>query len=302
MKKIAVLIPCYNEEKTIGQVIDSFHQYCPQADVYVYDNNSTDKTVEIAQQHGAIVHHEPKQGKGNVVRRMFADVEADIYVMTDGDSTYDISRVPEMLKLLEAEQLDMVVGTRQETQTACYRSGHRFGNRLLNALVQTFFHASVKDMLSGLRVFSKRFIKTFPAQSGGFEIETELTIYTLSEKLPMKEIDTKYFARPEGSKSKLSTYRDGMRILHTIIWLVKDERPMLFFSIIAAILFSLSIVLAIPLMVEFLRSGLVPRFPTAILVTGIMICAVLSLLVGCILDSVANFRKENRRQKYLAMR
>ena len=297
--KIAVLLPCYNEEISIGKVIKDFKKYLPEAEIYVYDNNSKDKTAEIALKTGAIVRSEPLQGKGNVVRRMFADVDADIYVMSDGDETYDISRVRELIDVLKTEKLDMVVGARKEKEQECYRLGHRFGNVLLTNLVQTFFHHKLKDMLSGYRVFSKRFVKTFPAQSLGFEIETELTVYALSSRLPIKEIDTDYFARPAASFSKLSTYKDGIRILKTIITLVKEERPLLFFSLIALFFFALAIALAIPIVVEYMMSGLVPRLPTAVLITGISVCSVVCMLVGFVLDSIASAKKEARRQAYL---
>lgn len=297
--KIAVLLPCYNEEVAIEKVVKDFKKYLPEAEIYVYDNNSKDKTAEIALKAGAIVRSEPMQGKGNVVRRMFADIDADIYVMSDGDETYDISRVQELIDVLRSEQLDMVVGARKEKEQECYRSGHRFGNVLLTKLVQTFFHHKLKDMLSGYRVFSKRFVKTFPAQSLGFEIETELTVYALSSRLPIKEIDTDYFARPAGSFSKLSTYKDGIRILKTIVTLVKEERPLLFFSLIALFFFALATALALPIIVEYVMSGLVPRLPTAVLITGIAICSVVCMLVGFVLDSIAGAKKEARRQAYL---
>lgn len=297
--KIAVLLPCYNEEKAIEKVIKDFKKYLPEAEIYVYDNNSTDKTAEIAKKAGAIVRREPMQGKGNVVRRMFADVDADIYVMSDGDETYDIKRAPELIALLKENQLDMVVGARKEREEECYRAGHRFGNVMLTKLVQTFFKHKLKDMLSGYRVFSKRFVKTFPAQSMGFEIETELTVYALSAKLPIEEVETDYFARPEGSFSKLSTYKDGIRILRTIVMLVKEERPLLFFSLIALFFFVFALMLSVPIVAEYIKSGLVPRLPTAVLVTGIVICSVVCMLVGFILDSIANAKKEARRQAYL---
>ena len=296
---IAVLIPCYNEEKSIVKVINDFKKYLPEAEIYVYDNNSTDKTFELATKAGAIVRKEQMQGKGNVIRRMFADIDADIYVMTDGDETYDIKRAPELISTLKENQIDMLVGSRKETNLECYRSGHRFGNVLLTKLVQTFFHHKLKDMLSGYRVFSKRFVKTFPAQSMGFEIETELTVYALSSKLPIMEVETDYFARPQGSFSKLSTYRDGIRILKTIITLVKEERPLLFFSLIALFFFAIAVGLSLPILVEYIKSGLVPRLPTAVLITGISICSVVCMLIGFVLDSIANAKKEARRQAYL---
>lgn len=297
--KIAVLLPCYNEEKAIEKVVRDFKRYLPEAEIYVYDNNSTDQTAEIAKKAGAIVRHEPMQGKGNVVRRMFADVDADIYVMSDGDETYDIKRAPELINLLKENQLDMVVGARKEREEECYRAGHRFGNVMLTKLVQAFFKHKLKDMLSGYRVFSKRFVKTFPAQSMGFEIETELTVYALSAKLPIEEVETDYFARPEGSFSKLSTYKDGIRILRTIVMLVKEERPLLFFSLIASFFFVFALMLSVPIVAEYIKSGLVPRLPTAVLIMGIVICSVVCMLVGFILDSIANAKKEARRQAYL---
>lgn len=297
--KIAVLLPCYNEEKAISKVIKDFKKFLPEADIYVYDNNSTDKTAELAKAAGAIVRREPMQGKGNVVRRMFADIDADIYVMSDGDETYDIQRAPELIQILKENQLDMLVGARKEKEQECYRSGHRFGNVLLTKLVQTFFNHQLKDMLSGYRVFSKRFVKTFPAQSLGFEIETELTVYALSSKLPIQEVETDYFARPEGSFSKLSTYKDGFRILKTIVTLIKEERPLLFFSLVALAFFILAFGLSIPIIAEYIKSGLVPRLPTAVFIMGIATCGVLSLFAGFILDSISSAKKEARRQAYL---
>lgn len=299
MKRTAVIIPCYNEEKSIAKVISDFKQYLPDAEIYVYDNNSTDNTAKIAKNNHAIVRHEYSQGKGCVVRRMFADIDADIYVMADGDGTYDASAAPLLIKELIDGNYDMIVGSRQDQQKECYRLGHRNGNYILTKLVQYFFNYKLRDMLSGYRVFSRRFVKTFPAISDGFEIETELTVYALSSKMPIKEIDTKYFTRPEGSFSKLSTYKDGIKILKTIILLVESERPLLFFSIIALILFILSIGLITPVIIEYLNSGLVPRLPTAILSSVIMLSAIVAELIGWVLDSVANCKKENRRQNYL---
>lgn len=297
--KIAVLLPCYNEEKAISKVVADFKKYLPEAEIYVYDNNSTDKTAELALKAGAIVRKELMQGKGNVVRRMFSDINADIYVMSDGDETYDIKRAPELIRTLKENNLDMVVGARKEKDQECYRAGHRFGNVLLTKIVQLFFCHKLKDMLSGYRVFSKRFVKTFPAQSYGFEIETELTVYSLSARLPIIEVDTDYFARPEGSFSKLSTYKDGIRILKTIIMLVKEERPLLFFSLISLAFFIFACGLSVPIIVEYIQSGLVPRFPTLILITGIFLSSFVCMLVGFILDSIANTKKEMRRHAYL---
>ncbi|MBQ8661316.1 MAG: glycosyltransferase [Alphaproteobacteria bacterium] len=298
-EKIAVLISCYNEETTIVKVINEFCRFVPQAEIYVYDNNSTDGTAQAAAKAGALVRREPRQGKGNVVRRMFADIDADIYIMADGDGTYDISQVPEMIKELRDNNLDMIVGARKENHAGCYRPGHRLGNRLLTFLVNFFLKGNLQDILSGLRVFSRRFVKNFPATSRGFEIETEFSIFALSRRLPIKETETDYFPRPEGSVSKLSTWNDGVKILKTIINLVKEERPLLFFTIIATMLFSGGTALAVPIFVDYARTGLVPRFPTAILITGIMICAVVSFLIGLVLDSIAAARKEAAHQNYL---
>ncbi len=297
--KLAVIIPCYNEALSIGKVVDDFKKTLPTASVYVYDNNSTDETIKIAREHGAIVRSESLQGKGNVVRRMFADIEADVYVMSDGDETYDIAKTPLLIQILLDENLDMVVGAREEVDVAAYRAGHRWGNLLLTKLVQCFFNHPLKDMLSGFRVFSRRFVKTFPAQSKGFEIETELTVYAFSSRIPMKEVKTDYFARPKGSVSKLSTYKDGMRILMMIIHLVKDERPMLFFSLISSVFFILSLLLGLPVVYHFFLTGLVPMLPRAVLSMGLMICFGICLLVGFILDSQCKSRKETRRLHYL---
>ncbi|MGN0905141.1 MAG: glycosyltransferase family 2 protein [Alphaproteobacteria bacterium] len=297
--KIAVLIPCYNEEKSVAPVIRDAKKYLPGAEVYVYDNNSTDKTADVAREAGAIVCTSSCQGKGSTVQRMFSDIDADVYVMTDGDTTYDLSRAPELIDELIDGRLDMVVGARREKQEEAYRRGHRFGNFMLTRLVQIFFKQPLKDMLSGFRVFSKRFVKTFPAHSPGFEIETELTVFTCSSRLPFKEIETDYFARPEGSESKLSTYRDGFKILLMIINLIKEERPLFFFSVIAAFLALLSIGFAVPLFVTYAETGLVPKLPTAVLSTGLMICAIVSLFSGFVLDTIAKTRQESRRQAYL---
>ena len=297
--EIAVIIPCYNEEVAIAAVIRKFKMVLPQAKIYVYDNNSSDKTVENAKAEGAIVRFENLQGKGNVVRRMFADIEADIYVMSDGDETYDIAKTPQLIQVLKEEQLDMVIGMRKEVDLAAYRVGHRWGNSILTKLVQYFFNSPLEDMLSGFRVFSKRFVKTFPAQSKGFEIETELTVHALSSRIPMKEVETDYFARPEGSVSKLSTLKDGLRILLMIVNLIKDEKALFFFSWVSFFFFLFSLLVGIPVVNEFFNTGLVPRIPTTVLATGLVICSVVSLLVGFILDSVSKSRKEVRRLAYL---
>ena len=297
--EIVVIIPCYNEEVAIASVIRKFKMVLPQAKIYVYDNNSSDNTIEKAKAEGAIVRSEHLQGKGNVVRRMFADIDADIYVMSDGDETYDIAKTPKLIQTLKDEQLDMVIGMRKEVDLAAYRVGHRWGNWMLTKLVQYFFNSPLEDMLSGFRVFSKRFVKTFPAQSKGFEIETELTVHALSSRIPIKEVETDYFARPEGSVSKLSTLKDGIRILLMIVNLIKDEKALFFFSWISIFFFLASLLVGIPVIEEFLNTGLVPRIPTTVLATGLVICSVVSLLVGFVLDSVSKSRKEVRRLAYL---
>lgn len=302
MTKIAVLIPCYNEEKSIANVIADVKKYLPSAEVYVYDNNSTDRTAEIAKKSGAVVKYENHQGKGNVVRRMFADIDADVYVMTDGDETYDLSRCKDLINYLQDNNLDMVVGARKEVENDAYRIGHRSGNFILTKLVQIFFSQKLKDMLSGFRVFSREYVKTFPAQSTGFEIETELTVYTLSSRLPMAEIETDYFSRPSGSYSKLSTYKDGLKILKTIFTLVKEERPLLFFSLIALFAFIFATTFFIPIVLEYYQSRQVPHFPTLIVIIGIYIGSFISFLIGIVLDSIANAKRENRRQHYLLIK
>ncbi len=295
---IAVLIPCYNEEASIGQVIARFATALPGAQIYVYDNNSTDRTAEIARGAGAIVRTETRQGKGNVVRRMFADVEADAYVMVDGDDTYEAERAGELVEKLFAEQFDMVTGTRV-TDWQVYRRGHRFGNVLLTSIVRVVFGPHATDMLSGYRVFSRRFVKTFPLLSGGFEIETELTVHALEMRMPLGEVQTQYRDRGPGSVSKLSTFRDGFRILGLIGRMVKEERPLLFFSGIGALLALASIILGLPVVLTYYETGLVPRFPTAILATGLAILAALSTACGLVLDTVTRGRREMKRLKYL---
>ncbi|MBI3350391.1 MAG: glycosyltransferase [Burkholderiales bacterium] len=299
--RVAVLVPCYNEEVAIGQVVEDFRAALPQAAIYVYDNNSADRTTEVARAHGAIVRVERRQGKGNVVRRMFADIEADVYVLVDGDATYDAASSPKMVQTLLDEQLDMVVGCRVHTQTEAYRPGHVFGNAMLTGFVAKLFGRSFSDILSGYRVFSRRFVKSFPALSKGFETETELTVHALELRMPVTEIQTPYGARPEGSASKLSTYRDGWRIMRLILQLYKHERPLAFFSTLAAVLAVLSTALAVPIVLEWLNTGLVPRFPTAILSTGIMILASLFFIAGVILETVTRGRQEIKRLLYLQM-
>ncbi len=297
---IAVLLPCYNEQAAIRQTIAGFRAALPHAAIYVYDNNSRDGTAAAARAAGAIVRTERMQGKGHVVRRMFADVDADIYVMADGDATYDAASAPTLIARLLDEQLDMVVGSRVGEAAEAYRRGHRFGNRLLTGMLARLFGRSFGDILSGYRVFSRRFVKSFPVLSTGFEIETEISVHALELKMPVAEIDTPYFARIEGSESKLSTYGDGFRILRTIVSLYRIERPMLFFGAIGAVFALAAVILAAPLAVTYMHTHLVPRLPTAILATGLMILAFLNVFAGLILDTVVRGRREVRRLAYLA--
>ena len=296
-----MLLPCYNEEAAIAATVAGFRKALPQATIYVYDNNSRDRTREVAARAGAVVRSERQQGKGHVVRRMFADVDADVYVMADGDLTYDPKAAPGMVDLLLAEQLDMVVGTRRHEEKDAYRRGHAAGNRAFTGLLAGLFGRSFSDIFSGYRVFSRRFVKSFPVLSSGFEIETEISVHALELRMPVGEVETAYAARPEGSQSKLSTYGDGWRILKTIVTLYRIERPVLFYGSIGALLVALAIVLAIPLVVTYLATGLVPRVPTAILVTGMIIVAVLCVFSGLILDTVTRGRREVRRLAYLSV-
>ena len=299
---IAVLVPCYNEEKSIAKVVADFRAVLPGATIFVFDNNSTDRTVEVARAAGAEVFTEPHQGKGHVVRRMFTDVEADIYVLVDGDATYDAPSAPKMVDLLLRERLDMVVGTRVDREVAAYRKGHRTGNWLLTTFVAQVFGRAFTDMLSGYRVFSRRFVKSFPVLSGGFEIETELTVHALELGLPVAEVPTPYYARVSGSASKLNTWRDGFRILRTIFKLYRAEQPLRFFGTIGAMLALIAVGLAIPVLVTYFETGLVPRLPTAILSMGLMVLAFLCVAAGLILDTVTRGRRETKLFAYLALR
>lgn len=298
---IAVLLPCYNEGPAICEVVRAFQKALPGAVVYVYDNNSKDDTVAEARRAGAVVRTETRQGKGHVIRRMFADIDADIYVMADGDGTYDADAAPALVKKLADENLDMVVGARKPVEgQETYRRGHKFGNRLLTGAVRTIFGQGFEDMLSGYRIFSRRFVKSFPALSTGFQIETEITVHALSLTLPCAEVDTRYFERAEGTASKLSTYRDGILILSFIMLLFKEIRPFMFFTVIAVLLAGLSGGIALPVIAEFIVTGLVPRLPTAVLSASIMLCAVLAFLCGTILDSLSRGRIEQKRLHYIA--
>jgi hypothetical protein len=301
-RRIAVLVPCYNEEAAIARVVADFRANLPDAVIYVYDNNSTDRTVEVARAAGAVVRTETRQGKGYVVRRMFSDVDADVYVLVDGDATYDAPSARLLVARLVEGGLDMVVGARRDQEQAAYRFGHRFGNRMLTGFVAQVFGATFEDLLSGYRVFSRRFVKSFPGLSGGFEIETELTVHALNLELPVDEIETPYFARPEGSVSKLSTWRDGLRILRTIVRLYRAERPLPFFCGIGLTLAVASIALAIPIIITYVEQGVVPRFPTAVLSTGLMILACLAVACGIVLDTVTRGRREMKMLAYLAQK
>src|ERR1700722_7788763 len=299
MPNIAVLIPCYNEETAVPKVVADFRRELPKGAIYVYDNNSSDRTAQVAHAAGALVRSETLQGKGNVVRRMFADIEADIYVLVDGDDTYDAASVPMMIQKLLDGPLDMVNGSRVTNIEKAYRPGHRFGNWLLTHMVAWIFGNRFGDMLSGYRVMSRRYVKSFPALAAGFETETELTVHALELRMPTAEILTPYKDRPVGSMSKLSTFRDGFRILWTIIVLVKEERPMQFFSLLALFMTVVSVVLTVPIVAEFLRTGLVPRFPTFIFATGLLILGFLSMTCGLVLDTVTRGRREIKRMRYL---
>ena len=298
---IAVLLPCYNEEAAIARTVAEFRAALPGAAIYVYDNNSRDRTVEVARAEGAIVRTERIQGKGAVVRRMFADVDADIYVMADGDATYDAGAAPALVARLRDEQCDMVVGSRVHQESDAYRRGHVLGNRMMTGILARLFGRSFTDIFSGYRVFSRRFVKSFPVLSVGFEIETEISVHALELRMPTAEIETAYGARLEGSHSKLSTYGDGFRILRTIATLYRVERPLWYFGGVAVLLAAVALLLALPLAVTYAETGLVPRFPTAILVTGLMILAALSFFAGLILDTVVRGRREVKRLAYLSL-
>ena len=299
--RIAILVPCYNEEAAIATVVRDFRAALPDAVLYVYDNNSRDQTAARAIEAGAVVRTEMRQGKGNVVRRMFADIEADLYVLVDGDDTYDAAAAPRMIARMIAEGADLLTARRIHTDAAAYRPGHVLGNRMLTGLTATLFNVHLSDMLSGYRVFSRRFVKSFPFTAEGFAIETELTVHAVRLMMPMSEMDTRYKERPAGSVSKLNTYRDGLRILGTIGYLVREERPLVFFSTVAALFVAVAILIGAPVVSEYVHTGLVPRLPTAVLATGLMVIAFLSLTCGLILDTVTRGRWEAKRMAYLAI-
>jgi glycosyltransferase involved in cell wall biosynthesis len=299
--QVAVLIPCRNEEAAIAKVVADFQQALPGAIIYVYDNNSTDRTVREAEAAGAVVRCERLQGKGHVVRRMFADIDADAYVLVDGDDTYDAAAAPAMLSLLLERQLDMVSAARHGAARDAYRAGHRFGNRLLAGLVAHVFGGGISDLLSGYRVFSRRFVKSFPALSSGFETETEFSVHALALHMPVQEVLTQYRHRAAGSQSKLHTVTDGLRILRAIVTLIQQERPLEVFSIAALLLAAAGVVLGVPVVMAFLHTGLVPRLPTALMAVGLVLLASLSVTCGLILDAVSRGRKENKRLAYLAI-
>ena len=303
-QRMAVLLPCFNEAQTIADVVEAFRAALPDAAIYVYDNNSSDEPATRAAAAGAIVRTEKIQGKGNVMRRMFADIDADIYVVADGDGTYDASAAPKLVQKVASDCLDMVVGARKPDSAdggAEYRRGHQWGNAMLTRLVSHLFGAPVRDMLSGYRAFSRRFVKSFPALATGFEIETELTIHALELRMPIDEIEFAYQARPEGSTSKLNTWWDGMRIFATIGFLYKEVRPFKFFGTLFGLLAATSIILIYPVVIEFLQTGLVPRIPTTVLSTGLMLLGFILLACGIILDTVSRGRREAKRMRYLAI-
>lgn len=301
MADIAVIIPCYNEAKAIAQVVKDFRTHLPGASIYVYDNNSSDDTADIARAAGAIVRSETRQGKGFVIRRMFRDVDADIYVMVDGDATYEVAKAPQLVSLLMEQHLDMVIGRRIAVhQEGAYRAGHVLGNKMFNLTVGTLFGRQFDDIFSGYRIFSRRFVKSFPVTSTGFEIETELAVHSIDQGMAVAEVDTEYYARPEGSHSKLNTYRDGWRILKTVISFARHYKPLAFYGLIAALLMLISLGLAVPVVLDYIETGEVARFPTAILCTGLAILSGLSLTCGLILDSVSRMNRSIKQLHYLS--
>ena len=301
LARIAVLVPCYNEEAAIATVVQDFRASLPAAAIYVYDNNSKDDTTARAREAGAVVRTETRQGKGNVVRRMFADIEADVYVLVDGDDTYDAGAAPALIAKLVEDGLDIVSGQRIATGQSAYRHGHVLGNRMLTGLTATMFRVELHDLLTGYRIMSRRLVKSFPFTAEGFGIETELTVHAVRLLMPMAEVETRYKERPEGSVSKLSTYRDGFKILFTIASLVREERPLIFFASIFVLLAAFSLLIGTPVVIEYFRTGFVPRLPTALVAVGAMVLAFLSLASGLILDTVTRGRWEDKRMAYLAI-
>lgn len=299
--RIAVLVPCYNEAKAIASVVSDFRLALPQATIYVYDNNSSDRTAEMAREAGAVVRRETRQGKGHVVRRMFADIDADCYVLVDGDDTYSAPAAAKAIETVLMNGVDFVNIARVSAAEKAYRPGHRFGNVMLTELVRFFFGRQSTDMLSGYKVLSRRFVKSFPAMSSGFETETELTVHALEMRMPMAEISAPYKERPPGSFSKLSTFRDGWRILMLIARLIKDERPLRFFTAIGLAMMLSAFGISVPVLTTYLETGLVPRLPTAVLSVGLMITGFLSIFTGLILDVVTKSRQEMKRMAYLAL-
>lgn len=299
--QIAVIVPCRNEAASISKVVRDFRAALPTATVFVYDNNSDDDTAAVANAAGAVVRAEPLPGKGNVVRRMFADIDADVYVLVDGDDTYDAASAGKLIEILEKDILDMATGVRVSVEDGSYRPGHRFGNFMLTRIVSMIFGSRSSDLLSGFRVFSRRFVKSFPALTSGFEIETELTVHALELRMPIAEIETPYRSRPAGSESNLRTIQDGVRILRTILLLAKNERPLHFFGLIFAVLAVVAVILSWPVFVTYFDTGLVPRLPTALLSTGLILLAFLSLACGLILDTVTRGRQELKRLHYLSI-
>lgn len=300
-REIAVLIPCFNEALTVAKVVDDFRDALPGARIYVYDNNSTDDTVAVARAAGAIVKREGKQGKGNVVSRMFADIDADIYVMVDGDATYEAAAAPRLIARLIEDDLDFVNGLRVSEEVEAYRAGHRLGNMVLSALVRNIFGREFNDMLSGFKVFSNRFVKSFASRSTGFEIETELTVHGLELRMPCAEEPVRYGGRPEGSVSKLHTFRDGFRIVRLIANLFRNERPLQLFVTLGVAFIAVAVLIDIPLARTYFETGLVPRLPTAVLSVGLTLVGVLGILAGLILDMAATMRYEIRRLRYLSL-
>lgn len=299
--RVAVLVPCRNEAVAVGRVVADLKVALPGATVYVYDNGSTDETAAIARAAGAVVRHEPVPGKGGVVRRMFADVEADVYVMIDGDATYEAARAPAMVAMLVEQGLDMVTAVREHEDTAAYRRMHASGNRAFNLILGTLFGQRPTDMLSGFRALSRRFVKSFPSESQGFEIETEMTVHAMELRVPTGELATRYVARPEGSASKLATWRDGLRILRFMVHLFRDVKPLDFFVVLAGVLFVAGLSVGAGVIQEYMNTRLVPRLPSAVLATGLMVLAAVSLASGFVLDSVARGRREAKRLAYLAV-